>query len=135
MEFITLWTNNEYIRNNCYKQHKIYTILKNIFSFMVNMDYTIDLEYNDNGGIDFGMDTIKSVNELIKNIYNKICKWDYNNIDYGYIGGYENDDYYCLILMDNDKNIIYHLFWDYDFDIINGYQFTDNFNILQWVIK
>lgn len=117
-----------------YTNTKIDTILNDIQLFMINHDYMImDMDYK-TGEIKFADYT--EIKNLIIHIYNNLQLVDFSDINYFTIGQYEHDDYYCLLLFDDEKQLKYKLFWNFDFEIYQNntdYDFMDDFNIYEWI--
>ena len=121
-------TKTEYINS------KIDTILNDIHTFMVNHNYLlIDMDYK-TGQIKF--DDYSNIKNLIIHIYNNLQLVDFSDIDYFDIGTFDHDDFYVLMLFDDDKQLKYKLFWNFDFEIYQNhtcYDFMDNFNVFEWL--
>ena len=106
------------------KNMKIEKILGCVFEKMktyLTIEYCDLIEYNYFDDIKFLMDEILT---FLKNVnLENVKKFKYGVLSF--------DDYYCIVLYDENENIIDFIVWDFDFDIFDDelfhidYRFCD----------
>lgn len=134
MKIIEIWNNNFNYDNpqneTNYNNHKMYMILFNVYQSMVNLGYGInfDVKYK----TELLIDNNDKLMDLIKSIYQKLKRVKLNKIYLMGFGIYDNDDYYCLCLMDDNNKIIKKIFWDFDFEFFKLNDYDIKFNLLEW---
>ena len=71
--------------------------------------------------------------DLLNNINKKINRINFDNIERFIIGSFDDDDFYCLLLIDDEHKIKNKIFWDFDFVFINLLDYDIKFNVLEWI--
>lgn len=106
----------EYFVNET-NDEKTNIIINSIKQYLININYDDD----------------NLLMKLLNDINKKIKRINFDNIERFIIGSFDDDDFYCLLLIDNEHKIKNKIFWDFDFVFLDIKQYGIKFNILEWI--